>query len=305
MPQKLKSLLKLIWWLLVLTFVSLFLYKNLNTTLEIVSKLPVMIISAAFIALLVAKTLLVQMMHLALNRYQINFGYLRCFIIYNITQLGKYIPGSIWQFVGRIGFYREAGVANNKIRDTLLLETFWVVSSALIIGICLIMLEQHQLLFQLVSRIPESIIQPAVLLPFAGLILIITLVYKNSLFSYLKQFMFTPKTILVASLIWISLGYSFWVTLLPYTDQELSFIYIVGLYALSYALGFAVPFAPAGIGIREAVLVTGLLSYLDSNISIVLATINRLLYIVSEIILAVISNFISSKQSHLKNTEAE
>jgi hypothetical protein len=117
--------------------------------------------------------------------------------------------------------------------------------------------------------------------------------------------MFTPTTLVVVSIIWICLGSSFWITLLPFTNQELSFIYIIGLYALSYALGFAVPFAPAGIGIREAILVTGLLPYLDSSISIVLATINRLLYIVSEIILVVISNWISTRDNDLKKTETK
>ncbi|MCG8124436.1 MAG: hypothetical protein N0E55_10825, partial [Candidatus Thiodiazotropha taylori] len=111
MPQKLKSLLKLIWWLLVLTFVSLFLHKNLNATLEIVNRLPLMVITVAFLAIVVAKVLLVLVMHLALSRYQIDLGYLRCFTIYNITQLGKYIPGSIWQYVGRITLYKEAQIS--------------------------------------------------------------------------------------------------------------------------------------------------------------------------------------------------
>ncbi|MCG8002017.1 MAG: hypothetical protein JAY88_00970 [Candidatus Thiodiazotropha lotti] len=297
MQQRLKSLLKLIWWLLVLTFVSLFLYKNLNATLEIISKLPLVVVSVAFLAILVAKLLLVQVMHLALNRYQIDLGYRRCFTIYNITQLGKYIPGSIWQYVGRITLYKEAEINNANIRDTLLLETFWVVFSALLIGICLILLTQHTLIIELLKQLPGYLIHPLSLGLFAALIVLLAVLFRKTVQHYAKQFMFSPIAGLVVSTLWLCLGFSFWITLSPYASQEISFIYIVGLYALSYALGFAVPFAPAGIGVREAVLVMGLLPYLDANTAIVLATINRLFYIISEILLVLVSNHLTVRKT--------
>ncbi|MET0009935.1 MAG: hypothetical protein ABW124_11600 [Candidatus Thiodiazotropha sp. 6PLUC9] len=302
MKQKLKTVLKSIWWLMVITFITLFLYKNLQTAASVIQKLPVTTLFIAFSSIVVAKFFLVQAMYLALQRYQVNLTYFRCFIIYNVTQLGKYIPGSIWQFVGRISFYREENISNDKIRDTLLLETFWVVFSALAIGLCLILLVQHQLLIQLLSDLPRPLTHPYTLLTLAGLIVLITLLFKKTLIKYAKRFMFSPGITLVVSIIWICLGFSFWITLLPFTSNELSFVYIIGLYALSYALGFAVPFAPAGIGIREAVLVMGLLPYLDANTSIILATINRLFYIVSEIFLVLISSYLSVRYTKESKT---
>ncbi|MES9942763.1 MAG: hypothetical protein ABW104_16660 [Candidatus Thiodiazotropha sp. 6PLUC2] len=302
MKQKLKTVLKSIWWLMVITFITLFLYKNLQTAASVIQKLPVTTLFIAFSSIVVAKFFLVQAMYLALQRYQVNLTYFRCFIIYNVTQLGKYIPGSIWQFVGRISFYREENISNDKIRDTLLLETFWVVFSALAIGLCLILLVQHQLLIQLLSDLPGPLTHPYTSLTLAGLIVLITLLFKKTLIKYAKRFMFSPGITLVVSIIWICLGFSFWITLLPFTSNELSFVYIIGLYALSYALGFAVPFAPAGIGIREAVLVMGLLPYLDANTSIILATINRLFYIVSEIFLVLISSYLSVRYTKESKT---
>lgn len=287
---------------MVITFITLFLYKNLQTAASVIQKLPVTTLFIAFSSIVVAKFFLVQAMYLALQRYQVNLTYFRCFIIYNVTQLGKYIPGSIWQFVGRISFYREENISNDKIRDTLLLETFWVVFSALAIGLCLILLVQHQLLIQLLSDLPRPLTHPYTLLTLAGLIVLITLLFKKTLIKYAKRFMFSPGITLVVSIIWICLGFSFWITLLPFTSNELSFVYIIGLYALSYALGFAVPFAPAGIGIREAVLVMGLLPYLDANTSIILATINRLFYIVSEIFLVLISSYLSVRYTKESKT---
>jgi hypothetical protein len=288
--QKLKTVLKSIWWILVLTFVTAFLYKNLNTAAVVIQRLPLSTLFFAFTAIVVAKFYLVLVMHLALLRHQINLTYLRCFIIYNITQLGKYIPGSIWQFVGRITLYREANISNNKIRDTLLLETFWVVFSALFIGTCLILIVKHELISQMLEQLPKSLTHPLTLTTASAVILLLIFLFKNKFLAYAKYFMFSINTALVTSAIWCCLGFSFWITLLPYSPQDISFLYIIGLYALSYALGFAVPFAPAGIGIREAVLVMGLTPYLDANTSIILATLNRLFYIVSEIILVMISS---------------
>jgi uncharacterized membrane protein YbhN (UPF0104 family) len=286
---------KSIWWLLVLTFVTIFLYKNLHTATAVLERLPLTAISSAFMAIVAAKFLLVLVMHLALLRYQVNLTYPRCFTIYNITQLGKYIPGSIWQFVGRISIYREANISNGKIRDTLLLETFWVVFSAFFIGVCLILLVQHELIYQLLEQLPKPLTQPVTLFTIAGLLLLLVVVLRKPLSHYAQRFMFSFNSILVVGILWTCLGFSFWITLLPFTNHDISFIYIVGLYALSYALGFVVPFAPAGIGIREAVLVMGLLPFLDTGTAIVLATINRLFYIVSEIVLVLVSSFISGR----------
>lgn len=292
MNQKLKTALKLIWWLLVLTFVTVFLYKNLNTAAAVIQRLPLPTLFFAFIAIVVAKFFLVLIMHLALLRHQIDLTYLRCFVIYNITQLGKYIPGSIWQFVGRITLYREASIGNNKIRDTLLLETFWVVFSALFIGVGLILMVKHELIAQMLEQLPRIVTHPLTLTAISGVILLLAIMYKSKFLPYAKRFMFSINTTLVTSAIWGCLGFSFWITLLPYSTQDISFFYIIGLYALSYALGFAVPFAPAGIGIREAVLVMGLIPYIDANTAIVLASVNRLFYIVSEIILVMISSYL-------------
>jgi uncharacterized membrane protein YbhN (UPF0104 family) len=61
------------------------------------------------------------------------------------------------------------------------------------------------------------------------------------------------------------------------------YIDIVGLYALAYAIGFLVPFAPAGIGIREAILVAGMSTLISTEEAIVLASLNRIIYIILEV----------------------
>ncbi|MCU7854716.1 MAG: hypothetical protein KZQ79_03340 [Candidatus Thiodiazotropha sp. (ex Lucinoma borealis)] len=289
MRLNLKTALKSFWWILVLGFIGFFLISNLHRVETVIQRLPISTIIYSICALAIGKLFLVAIMHQSLQQYRVNLSAQRCFKIYNLTQLGKYIPGSIWQFVGRIGLYKEAGLSNHTIRDTILLETFWVVFSALLLGLALICITQYEFLITLFSQLPSRLL--IIISSIAGIVLLVASIgtWRNKLIDYSRRLMYTPTSLLIALLIWFFLGFSFWITLLPLSSIEIGLVYIIGLYALSYAVGFVVPFAPAGIGIRETILVFGLVPYLDTNTAIILATLNRILYIIIEIILASIA----------------
>lgn len=283
--------------MVVLCFIFFFLLGNLHRVVDVVKLLPIDIIVYSLLSLTTGKLLLVAIMHQSLLHYKVNFLFSQSFSIYNITQLGKYIPGSIWQFVGKIGMYKSAGLDNKTIRDTILLETFWVVFSAFIFGLLLISFTQYQLLITLTQKIPLII-----LLAILGTTLFLLLLpqlnhHRKRLHDYCRRLLFTPLSFITALLIWLVLGFAFWITLTPFSASEIGLVFIIGLYAFSYAIGFAVPFAPAGIGIRESVLVLGLAPFLDINTAIILAALNRVFYIFIEIILAALSVTISPHSS--------
>ncbi|MEW8289498.1 MAG: hypothetical protein AB2672_03135 [Candidatus Thiodiazotropha endolucinida] len=297
MQVNIKTALKTLWWVVVLCFIFFFLLGNLHRVVDVVKLLPIDIIVYSLLSLTAGKLLLVAIMHQSLLNYKVNFSFSQSFSIYNITQLGKYIPGSIWQFVGKIGMYKSAGLDNKTVRDTILLETFWVVFSAFIFGLLLISFTQYQLLITLTQKIPLII-----LLAILGTTLFLLLLpqlnhHRKRLHDYCRRLLFTPLSFITALLIWLVLGFAFWITLTPFSASEIGLVFIIGLYAFSYAIGFAVPFAPAGIGIRESVLVLGLAPFLDINTAIILAALNRVFYIFIEIILAALSVTISPHSS--------
>ncbi|MEW8180171.1 MAG: hypothetical protein AB2739_02730 [Candidatus Thiodiazotropha endolucinida] len=297
MQINIKTALKTLWWVVVLCFIFFFLLGNLHRVAGVVKLLPIEIIVYSLLSLTIGKLLLVAIMHQSLLHYKVNFLFSQSFSIYNITQLGKYIPGSIWQFVGKIGMYKSAGLDNQTVRDTILLETFWVVFSAFIFGLLLISFTQYQLLVTLTQKVPLII-----LLAILGTTLFLLLLpqlrrHRKKLYDYCRRLLFTPLSFITSLLIWLVLGFAFWITLTPFSASEIGLVFIIGLYAFSYAVGFAVPFAPAGIGIRESVLVLGLTPILDINTAIILAALNRVFYIFIEIILAALSVTISPHSS--------
>ncbi|MES9861091.1 MAG: hypothetical protein ABW157_09110 [Candidatus Thiodiazotropha sp. LLP2] len=300
--EKLKVLLKSAWWFAVLIYVSIFLYSNFESVIAVTARLSYSDISIALICLLFGKLLLAYVMQLSLTRHSTFISNIRCFQIYNHSQLGKYIPGSIWQFIGRISLYKEAGISNVIIRDSILLETFWVLASSALIGLGFTLIFSQVALSDLISFLPNypySYIIAALILLYAALSIT---PWGRRFNSYLIKLRFTPLSAVTSAVIWIFLGISFWITLIPFSTDYIQPGYIIGLFALSYAIGFVVPFAPAGLGIREAVLVIGLLHILDKETSIVLASLNRILYISIEIFLAFAATLLKQHATQFNKT---
>ncbi|MFI0458904.1 MAG: hypothetical protein ACH254_15040, partial [Candidatus Thiodiazotropha endolucinida] len=192
MQINIKTALKTLWWVVVLCFIFFFLLGNLHRVAGVVKLLPIEIIVYSLLSLTIGKLLLVAIMHQSLLHYKVNFLFSQSFSIYNITQLGKYIPGSIWQFVGKIGMYKSAGLDNQTVRDTILLETFWVVFSAFIFGLLLISFTQYQLLVTLTQKVPLII-----LLAILGTTLFLLLLpqlrrHRKKLYDYCRRLLFTP-----------------------------------------------------------------------------------------------------------------
>ena len=81
------------------------------------------------------------------------------------------------------------------------------------------------------------------------------------------------------------LGLAFWIVLFDFQLRPVSLFYVIGLYSIAYLIGFLVPFAPAGFGFRETVLVFGLAHLVGVETAVILAGVNRVLYFLSELLI--------------------
>lgn len=282
-----KNLLKWLWTLLVLAFVVYYLINNRETLQASLVHLSWTTLLLALSVIIVAKLLLTTNMLFALQKagYTTSFRY--CFNTYNLTQLAKYIPGSIWQFVGRVALLREKGVSATQIRDSMLAEHLWVLASALLIGLLGVFLAGH---FALILHLDRYFTQLAGALIASSAIIAVGLLFLplgRRLLRWALRLRPGIKEATNLFFMWIFLGLAFWFVLHDFQQQAVSLFYIIGLYALAYLVGFLVPFAPAGLGVREAILVFGLSSFVGVEVAILLAGINRLLYFVVEALLGV------------------
>lgn len=302
--KKLFNKLKYVWILAIIIFVSLYFYKNFDLIFETIEKLPFLNIVAAVLAIFIAKVLLSYISLLSTEYFDGTFTFSQMFRIYNITQLAKYIPGSIWQFVGKAGYYANHGLTGKNISKSLLIEVMWVVFTAILFGLIFVFLSGISVNL---SFILKGMKKYFYLYGFAVLfIAIIGFHYYKKLYSFahivFHNYFLALKILVTMLIVWILLGFSFFVTLIPFMEEVslTLFIYIVGLYALAYAIGFAVPFAPAGVGIREAILVFGVTDLLVGDYGVSLAALNRVFYIIVELVIVFILTTNAMKEKYKK-----
>ena len=237
-------------------------------------------------------------MRLACFKFGIHLGWWDCFCIYNHTQLAKYVPGSIWQFVGRIGILINRGCEGRTIRDALVVEHFWVILVATILGFGMLLISDSSYLPLLdwIGALFEQwgkVIDFALVLAAIASIIMLLIIWKFSshaskLLQWSACLIPTWRIVLVLFITWMMFGASLWITTRPFLEHFPPFDYLVSVYCLAYLIGFLVPFAPAGIGVREVVLVLGLSTLVNSEVALLLSGANRLIYFFAELILATV-----------------
>lgn len=282
----LKNVAKWLWLCAIVIFCVYYAINKSEIIFQALSLLSWEILLCVFVLIFLAKLCLVANMWLAARHFAIKLDWIESYRIYNLTQLAKYIPGSIWQFVGRIAILRERGVAAQHIRDSLLAEHLWVMASAGVMGVVLIAVSEPDSLYIWLDNIVINIRYQWVL---AGLAVVLTLLIaafflKSHLLSWFLKL--RPPIVAIPALFftWVFLGASLWVTMIPFVESPPPLFFVIGIYCLAYVAGFLVPFAPAGLGVREFVLVLGLSPVVGVDLLVVLVAVNRIIYFSVEIV---------------------
>lgn len=231
-----------------------------------------------------AKLFLGENARIAAVRCGIGIGYVEAFRLYNLSQLGKYLPGSIWQFVGRAAAYRHLGAGFAPIRDALLCESLWIVVGSAAVGALLTGPAIVAILAGSVSTFVAWWLGAGFAL--AALAVLAAAIWKRALLHrYALLALPPPRAVLVQACIWVLLGLAFWV-LARACGLSVGPLFAIGLFAAGYAVGFLVPIAPAGLGIRDAVLTLGLMPYVPAGEALAVTVMARIVYLFVDLALA-------------------
>lgn len=285
----LKNITKWLWGGAVLGFVLFYIISKRALIVKTYSLLPYDTLLISALLIMSGKLCLVTTMSEAVRRFEMPLRWRDCFYIYNLTQLAKYIPGSIWQFVGRFSILHERGIVKHKIRDSMLAEHIWIISSASMLAGILSFKGVQGFIKTRLPAYSSGLMDDlglVVLFLLASIAVIFIVLRSRWVICWVKRITPPLRVIPILVLTWVLLGSSLWVTLQPFVDIGPSVFYIIGVYCFAYVIGFFVPFAPAGIGVREGVLTFVLTPFIDADVAIVLAAVNRIIYFAIEILLA-------------------
>jgi uncharacterized membrane protein YbhN (UPF0104 family) len=211
--------------------------------------------------------------------------------VFFLSQIGKYIPGSIWAIVAQADLGREHKVPAVKSVAVGLL-TLLVSCGA---GVCVAAASLPFVIPDALSKywfvvifvpIALAALHPAVL----GIVMrLASRVMKRDFGTMRLPVPSVAKAFGWAVLAWILFGAHIATLMAPLLRLDgHSFVLAVGSYSLAWLVGFLVFFLPAGLGGREAVLTALLVagSTLNVNAAVSVAVMSRVLLTVTDLVLA-------------------
>lgn len=209
-------------------------------------------------------------------------------LVYAKAWLGRYVPGSIVWVAGKIYFASKLGISKTKLAVSSYLEALIQLATSLLLAVILISLDPmtrelagSSFWLMLVLLVVGVIaLAPPVLSRYAGWGY--RLLKKQPLD---QENLPSGNTMLQASLRFtlsaLLSGLAFYFVLFA-VEPGLGFenlFYVLALTAIANALSMIAVFAPAGIGVREGVLIAGLSLVIDPATALVAALLMRVLSI--------------------------
>jgi glycosyltransferase 2 family protein len=208
--------------------------------------------------------------------------------LYFRAQLGKYLPGGVWQYAGRAALARVRGVPLWPASLSLLIELAAGTAAAAAVGV--------------------AALYPETAAPLAATAVAVALVWtrkretsvavarrvERSIFrrqgpsesDLAATAAITFRAWLSFVPLWILHGIGFWLlarALFSVSVDQLPFF--VGSFAIAWLAGLAAVFAPGGIGVREAVVAALLTPRIGAAEALTLALASRTMLLTIDVLL--------------------
>lgn len=230
----------------------------------------------------------------------VSFG--KAFKIAYLANLGRYIPGKIWQMFGMIYLAKKEGISEEEAVTSFGLTQLFAVPSGLLAGILFLALSPGAIAeYAEIPYMTTGIALGAAIIFVLSLLVVFFPRPIESLLNRLLGLLKRPPVRLVINkslaaaiyggyfLAWSLYGFSFWLFLRGVTAQATPLFPIIGLFIIAYQIGYLFLFAPGGMGPREAVLTVMLTPFLGQGVAGAVAIASRLWLIIAEALSAAIA----------------
>ncbi len=167
------------------------------------------------------------------------------------SQLGRFIPGKVWLFAGRIGLLKTRGYSMAKITSTLVLELLFSTAAvgmmALAVGVFHPGITESPTMRWSLAAAGVAVALSAFLSPLQRL------VFKVRRLSFKPvPFVHSLKVTLFYTATWIVRGLALWLWFRGMGLHEAGLLKCMAAAPLSWLAGYIVILVPGGLGVREA-----------------------------------------------------
>lgn len=291
------EIVKWAWLVLVVAGGIYYVVRNYQQALEYLRsvRLTGLLLSVFFIT--ISRLLNVDLIRESVKEVGWKPGWKEMFSLVSLTQLGKYIPGGIWQFAARFGAYRSNKLSVKDMGKAFFLENVWVVLGGAMGGVFFLALgDANPLLerwgIQLPAPFMLSLAALSIVFWLVGIFIFQRIAHKTDPFALSSRR--TLRLFVSHFFMYLTMGVSFFFLFSSLGEDNL--LFTIGAYVLSYLAGYLVIFAPGGIGIREVVSVFLFNGVAPQAELAMLTIVHRLLYTVIEFLMGLVGFIMQQKQ---------
>jgi hypothetical protein len=224
--------------------------------------------------------------------YPRNIAFNEIYILYTKTNLMKYLPGNVMEWVGRNILGTRYGLTHSQIALSSVVETLIILAISGLLS-CIVIIEGAWIV---VKNFDFSYFYILItLLTLAG---ILCFRYSSQFIKTLNQLLpdykqivsreFAKTVIQVALLqlfVFLNLGIAFVAIIyfiFGFHVDGYSAIKIISAFSFSWVLGFVTPGAPGGVGIKEALLLFTLSPICGEQVVVLAGVLHRLISIAGD-----------------------
>lgn len=207
--------------------------------------------------------------------------------IHMVSALARYIPGGIWNIVGKAYMCTEKGVEKSATTASMILEyVFQIISSGLFLLFFLPVLMKNLLTPVLTVLFILAVILVILLLPWAVRLgtRILGRVFKEDLSGMQMKNRYVYQILIQYVAVWLFTGFGLIILVLAFENiSGLQGLYLMLSYPVSWVAGFLSP-SPNGMGIREGVLSILLGSSYSYELLLLITLTTRIWTILGEVV---------------------
>lgn len=231
----------------------------------------------------------------------LNYFYIKkCYIKSNLC---KYLPGNVMQFVGRASLKEYVDISNKYIAVSTIIEIISLAFTSLLITIIFAKdLVYNQLMIRINNISNKSFVFFAIAIMVFMFIFFIYYIKKNSklIKSYLnKKFIKTISVVILRNgFVFLIHGLTL-IVIIYYISGTITFInipIILCAYIVGWLIGFCIPGSPGGLGVKESIIILILSGMANESVIAISVFTHRIITILADILAYIVVSFCKSKR---------
>ncbi len=207
--------------------------------------------------------------------------------LYSISEAKRYIPGSVFAFLSRMGTHEE--IPKKETIKGIGIEAILLALSAIVVSIPSLM--------YLINRIEPNLQKFTLPLLVIGILIAAIIFFgkskfRKSFFNYIDLFF-----IYILAWSFYSVGsYFIAFSLFPINLNDITVV--ASLFTASWLCGYLLFLTPMGLGVRELVATFGLSFFTPAGVASVIAIMSRVGMILGELLYLLLTRIYSSSRDH-------